>query len=523
MKDKPAIVLFQGKGRDIAPLKKACVELGYSFLHAESDDALKKYCKETSLSCIIVNLADPDTGSNDVRKFIDSASDIFEPELSDVAIIYSTENSTPKYWPGALDPRPIKSYDQRLEPFATSYDTSWKNTISQLHQIKSTDRLARNPTYVNVGIGYSSESSFPTEASYLVRAAFKDMATVIIEFPKQGLSGSIACVAQPINSEGEYEKKFFAKIYPEQDKAQEDIDNHSKYITPLGVNFSPSYQPLRRYKGKKYSIVVTDLIESPSNLQVSFSDLIFSNNPNRFSVKDVSDLLKNIFKAFNSEWKIIPAKHDLVEVYLTKFFSRPTNASTLESENNCHRWFGTAADNKLLAEKIKQTIPSTALVGTISKVCHGDLHCDNIMIRQEGNDYRPVFIDFSRTKGTHALVDIVTLESDMIIRGLSGIRAFSTPQNVIGFLNGLDESEAAKQGPNQWSYDAEDLLQLAKVEVVIRELRKVAIKEYSATDHEFLGARLFKTLEVLSYGKLPPSQNMRACTYVKYLIGRLKG
>jgi hypothetical protein len=327
---------------------------------------------------------------------------------------------------------------------------------------------------------------------------------------------------RPTSNSEEVEKKLFAKIYPDDKKALKDLTNYAEHVQLLGEDYSPAYQNERRYRGNKYSITISEIVDGPSAKQLTFGDMILSPEGKNYSLKAVDDFISESFEVLDSNWKVKAEKSDLIEVYLEKKLKENENRSNLESENNCHRWFGVPADSSSsLEEKIRQTLPKSVLQGTTSKIIHGDFHIENIMVRQrKAFRIEPVFIDFSRTSETHALVDIVTLEADLIIRGLNGIGAFSNKQGALSFLKFFDNSNS--ESINKWTYDAVELQQIEKVIHVIKRLRQIALDGYKSTQEEFLGARLLKTLEVLSYGSLGPSQSMRACAYVTYLMSKAR-
>src|SRR5207245_3258497 len=126
----------------------------------------------------------------------------------------------------------------------------------------------------------------------------------------------------------------------------------------------------------------------------------------------------------------------------------------------------------------------------------------------------PVLIDFSRTGHVHSVMDLVTLESDLIIRGLNetDIRPFLESLNVV-----LEDSGTAGEMP----IGIPDSLRARKIYVVISLLRFKATTTYGVSLAEYECAALLKTLEFLSLGKLPYHQHIRATQYVTHLCKRL--
>jgi len=124
---------------------------------------------------------------------------------------------------------------------------------------------------------------------------------------------------------------------------------------------------------------------------------------------------------------------DLLDEYTKKFLADQEKRLILDSENTCNRWFGNVADVLELTENIRKSF-LRIYSRNFFKICHGDLHADNIMVKSNGGSLIPVFIDFFSHRRTHSLKDLVTLESDMIIRGLGGIKSFSEKRMVRYFL-----------------------------------------------------------------------------------------
>lgn len=520
-----SVILYSTNKRDIAPLKKACEELKITLHIVENEADLLKVYKNTNVISIIISFDEHEDAENNILRFANVAGSFLEPEDADIFIIYSTEQTTPRSWPGALDPRPIRSLD--IEPYCASDDKGWCITINRLKWLQGLLRYSRNSFRSIVNIGFSREASisFPTEAAFLLRAAFKDMVSIKIEFPRQGLSGSIACIAQPTTETGDYCNSVFVKIYQGQGKAFRDLQNVTKFVERyLGTDYFPPYQHPRRYIGKAYSILVTDLVIGPNNRALTLREMISSKDAANFTLREVRDFISDVLLILSKKWQATLKQNDsdLIDNYLKRFLDDNEKRLNIDSENICHKWFGKYADNIKIEEKLRATIPSKFLKGSLLRVCHGDLHTDNIMVKSIGGGTHPVFIDFSRTDETHVLKDIVTLESDIVIRCLCGIKLFSNKNIIRAFLESLTSDNMGRYSINEWTYDANEILQIEKVRTAILELRKHSVYTYKIPLQEYRCAALLKTLEVLSYGKLPYDQNVRATTYVTYLLEKLK-
>lgn len=513
MTDLPVIVVFKSRGRDIAPLAQA-VGKDFSIHVVEECDDFIRLIKKHIVSCIIVPLGSKEEGSQNARKFADIASLYLQPEDADLTIIYSTEFLTPDDWSGTLDPRPVRDLS---EPQLVMDDRDWRYTIPALRKAKDREAYRRPAVnhIVEIELADFREVPFTSEAHSILRAAFKDMAKISISFPKQGLSGSIAVVITPTGYAGEPCRRRFVKIYPDQEKASEEQGN-TRYIKPyIDPVYYPEYDDLRRYRGMAYSLVVTNLVEGPSGEAQTLKDMVLSGE---YSLKQMNEYIGDLLTILRRLPRLKPPMPlKFMETYLSKYLADPHKDRIISSYNAYHKWFGNYADGLSLADKISGSLPSVALNGTVYGACHGDFHSENIMLRVVGGKIIPFLIDFSRCGGSHSIKDLITLEIDMIIRGLSGIKLFSLKDNIVQYLRSINAGAF-----NMEVLTDAERLQVEKVSMVIKTLREFSLADHGVMEMEYCGAALFKTLEILSYGKLPYDQNERATTYVDYLIERIK-
>lgn len=515
----PLVVIYKSRKRDLQPLEQYCTSHGMSLCIAEEPLQFQQILSKESVSCIIVPLESDESGGHNIREFADIASTILLPEDADITIIYSTEGHTPDKFPGALDPRPIKGYDN--DPQFIAEDKQWRNTIDKLNSSRDRFSYRRNKAgIVKTEFQNNPDVPFPTEAIFLLRAAFKDMSKISVDFPSQGLSGSIACVIHPFDAFGNPCKPVFAKIYPDLDKAWRELERCMKFAEPyISHSHYPAINLFRRYRGNLCSLMVTDLIEGPGGQELTFMKMIMSSD---FSLEQTQEFILDILSIMNNLPRNKPdERSDLLNDYLQKYLDDEQKRIRLDSENLCNKWFGSFPKDLPLEEKIRDFLPKASLEGTSLGVCHGDFHSENIM----GNDVKgkliPFFIDYSRADGgTHSVKDLVTLESDMIIRGLSGIEGFHDAIRIKTFLESLEKVDGNHN--NIEPIDMNEELQLEKARVIIKELRKCAVSDHGVSEIEYAGAALLKTLEVLSYGKLPHDQTIRATTYVTYLCRRIQ-
>jgi len=508
-----AVVVYKKRSRDLSALHRACERLGVSLMVVESEEEFRREIATGETFCIIVPFGGKQEGGDNAREFINMAWRVLQPEDADVKIIYSTEGETPERLPHNLDPWPVKANDNYS--IRLGYDTQWKDTILQLEALKGRYSFSGHLAHgLQIEFAGHPHVAFPTEAEFLLRAAFKDMSRIIIEFPRQGFSGSIACIVQPFDKSSRRCKRVFVKIYPDQDKCDSELNNLLQYFERyFSTMHYPPIQHFRRYRGTAYSILVTELVESLNGKIVTFKQMVESP---KYSPNEVKKFISNALSVMDSAWgrpkqERVP---NLADVYLSKVLPDEPKARErrrkLESENRCNRWFGDIADGVPLEEQINKSLTASSLEGTQLRICHGDFHGDNLLVKSVGNTRMPYFIDFSHSGETHSIKDLVTLESDLIIRCLSAIKAIK--------LEAFFESLSFQQKSSKRS----ESIRVKKLWGVINTLRRSAIAVYKVSESEYEVAALLKTLEILSYGQLPPSQRQMATAYISYLCTKLR-
>jgi hypothetical protein len=311
-------------------------------------------------------------------------------------------------------------------------------------------------------------------------------------------------------------KEVFAKIYNKHEKAQEEYSNALKYIADY-IDY-PRYDHYRRYQGIGYSLMVTDCTKGPNGRPMTSQKLITSDTISKETVRGFVGALEKLLDKL--PFKV--GTGDLVHEYLADTLSNADKVRKLESDNSCHQWFGGFSDGLSFEEKIRRTLGPLRLCTNAMGNCHGDLHSDNIMVKVEGNKKLPALIDFSRAGWTHAIKDIVTVEVDMIIRGLSEIKALEEKGLFLPFLKALNaKGSAAILFNKKQLKNKKEFRRAEKVRIIIQTLRRHAFKKYGIDEIEYFIASVLKALEVLSYGKLPLRQNERATTYVSFLVDQI--
>ncbi len=521
MSDLPLVIVYKPIGRDVAPLRQACegADLNLTVQSVNTEQEFREIVHKENVSCIVVPVTSDEKGKDNLYKFFNLASSVLQPEDADIKILYTIDGDTPPWpWP-TFDPRPIKNYDEK--PYDVRYrDSAWTNTIDQLKSWRDrfSSERSRRSANLNYTIDNSAEVPFPSEAISLLRAAFKDMSAISVKFPKQGLSGSIACFVQRRDINGHKCNEVFVKIFSKHDKANEE---RRKVETIVANHFDPpKIHENRRYRGIGYSLIVADLTKGPDGLPTTFSSVILSKKYNKkFTERFIAELINFCRERLPYDCKPM----DLIDAYLNDCLSRDERKQKLESDNRCHQWFGMITDGLSLKDNIRHTYESLGLSGTVLGVCHGDLHSDNILLEKRGANMHHAFIDYSRAGWTHAIKDMITIETNIIIRGLSGIPVFEGEDKAVfwSYLDALHVQKNLAEFNAKSITNKPELLQAEKIRIVVEAVREFSFANYKVSELEYLGAAILKTLEMLSYGNLPHAQNTRATSYVSYLIDRI--
>lgn len=508
----------------------------------ENKQELYKAVSTHRVACMVVSLRpDPPEAqqeknylNEDLKDFLNIAASCLEPEHADVTIIYSCEKltGTPPKWPDGADPRPIKNQKDLESVDIHLNDTDWKLTITKIARLKQRLELAFEVSEKSLEIAVSlSNVRFPLEAIFLLRAAFKEMSKIQVQFPPQGFSGSLVYIVRPTDRSGNKCRSLVTKLYPLPWKAEADLHNWGMYVAPyLASEHYPSYRNVR-YRGRIYSILVMEQMGGYKDCftlgEMIKSDVVTVEEIERFvedllMIMDYGDLQN---KDLGWKTRHNDKRLDLIDVYLEKALDSTKDAETyarVDSNNICKNWFGDFADGLAVGDKIRASTRSNYLYSTSYKVCHGDLHADNIAARSHKGVPVPALIDFSQTSETHSLKDLVTLEADMIIRGLNGIKAFACEESVSDLLESLPFEIEQIPDETKWATGENEPPQLRKVLKIIQKLRINARDIHEASASEYETAAMLHALKILSFGNGSYDEVIRATTYVSHLVDRLK-
>lgn len=508
------LLVYSRGTRDLTPLELAAKELDIPFRVAADEPTLLKTLAAEAVSIIVVSLSGDEEGWTEAREFADAAAKALLPEDAEIRIVFSNEGYTPQGWHD-LDPRPIRGYGH--ESLLQMKDMGFQRTIALLGALKfqlSHTRLPGAGVEIDVDCATDSAVPFPTEACYLIRAAFRDMKRVTVTFPNQGFSGSIACVIEPTDGLGTKCRKSFAKIYHEEGAANRELGGCLRLEPYLPQIHYPVPKQARRYRGRAYSIVVTDLAEGPERQVLNFRKMMETSQFTSQTVGHFAQGIVDLLRLLPHHRLLEP--RDLVREYLGGCLDDVSRRRKLESENTCHKWFGSLSDltASSFSEVLRASLPPASLQGSMAGLCHGDLHTENILARCVQEAIIPVLVDFSMTsEDHHGIKDLVTLECDLVIRTSSII-------SLPSWLEGLEPISASEIGASVESEPGQE--DRRKMQSVVRTLREVAAAHFCASHAEYFGAAMLQALRVLSRGNLTHIQSVRASAYVTYLLGRIR-
>jgi hypothetical protein len=187
MDEEAVIIVYKPRNRDITFFREACNPIGFTLHVAKTENDFRRILSAGSIFSIVAPLGSDEEGADNAMEFANIAAKYLQPEDADIGIIYSTEErTTPLKWSGEPYPRPIQSY--HISPYFIASDERWLKTVDKLKWLRNQFIYQRNTNREAVKIEFSgtTEIPFPSEATFLLRAAFKEMSKITVEFPKQG-------------------------------------------------------------------------------------------------------------------------------------------------------------------------------------------------------------------------------------------------------------------------------------------------------------------------------------------------
>jgi hypothetical protein len=401
----------------------------------------------------------------DLQPFVQVARDVLIPEDRDVGIIYLTTEGTPDDWTTPPDPRPYGNPNLLVPVF---WKTAFKEAATKLGQWHITPRMA--PTARRrVSIVTTPGVSLPKEHERLLRAAFRDCHEVIISQGRQGYSGSSLMRVQPTAGDGSEMPDFMAKAFTHPNAAAEIAHFEGHLAQKLDAQDFVSPDPLRTVVGEGQSMLVSRLVPGRSGEIVTLRDLIGDRPHLAISVVErMGHVLRRAFKGAG------PTDASIAKSYLSKL--KPELEEKLQSELRLMNWNGISDQTDPLKQYVAWLDARAGHATRVAEV-HGDLHADNIVIREDG-DLKPVLIDFAHSSRNHAPADLIALAADFLVR-------------VIGPAGGPEQQLVAVQG----------LMDKAKStstpEQAILVLRDLAEKHLTCSRREFVGAMLCRILWII--------------------------
>lgn len=456
-----------------------------------------------------------------------------QPEDFEVEIIYSFL-STPENAKDPPSPRRICRQPFRTDTRVHWSDVDWRETIERLRGYLSKGELG-NPRGATKVLLVDDEErttwtvrSLPSEVVSLLRAAFKGSSKVEVRPANHGLSGAMCYFAQPFDPDAIKTQPTFVKVFPDNKKAYEEYARLQNEVKPYLEGEAFVQPDLSKWlQGVAYSIWITEIVRGPGGKSTSLGDVVRSK---RHNAEQFRHLVREALSRTDVKgWQPDKGKVErtLLEEYLGSLVAREGDADRasrrrqiLESEDGCHNWFSGLGVSVL--ERMGATFPKLNATGWATKRCHGDFHLENVMVRKSAQSVIPVLIDFSRAGTAHVVRDCVTLEVDLVVRGLGGVRKLADVNAAHTWLTRVLRGAGVRRD-RMGRRVSQGSTQEVKVAAGIREARRHARIKLKTQDEEYAAAAMLRALEIVSYGNLSRDELVRAVGYINYQRQQIGG
>lgn len=415
-----------------------------------------------------VDVVVPFARMSDIEEFAKMAQRILMPEDRDLGIIYVTTGSTPEDWTTPPDPRPF-GVSHRIVPHFRG--SAWSDTVETLKKWgteprRSAGRDRRAVTVTPVG-GLAIEDWH----ARLLRAAFRGCREVKVSRVAQGYSGSLLMRADAVEGDGSDLAPMMAKAFPDSKAALEIIHFQSSVRPKLDEADFSEPESLRLISGEGRSMLVSRMVAGPNGEIVTFRSLFESRTDAVPSIIDqLTVSLRRLFQGAQS------VDHSIAKTYLDRVSLSARQTEALVAELRLLRWPG-IADSEDPLRAFVTWLDASAGKATKRGLIHGDLHGDNIVIRDEGK-LRPVLIDFAHTELAHAVADLAALAADILVRVVPKTDAQNQHVASVAALLGKRTADTAP-------------------DMAIVRLRDAASKCISCETQEFAGAMLCRVLWII--------------------------
>lgn len=396
----PHVALWFSASQPPAELTELLATNGIKLARATNEAELERALGSGDHVDIIV----PFSRMADLEPFTQVAKRALMPEDRDFGIAYATVGNTPDDWAMPPDPRPFGNPRRLAARFGSG---AWRETAETLRQWGQEARLVgcvgRKPLQVVEMPGVSLEAWHVR----LLRAAFRGCKQIMVSRGRQGYSGSLLVRVQAIDCDGGELPDFMAKAFPNRNAAAEITHFQGGLRQKLAEGDFSDPDALRLVAGEGCSMLVSRLVAGPGGEVVTLRDLFESSAS---SVPAVIDrLVANLRRVFRAAQ---PSEYSIAKAYLANLL--PQHLDGLNAELRLMCWQGISAEPDPLVAFLAW-LDGAAGKASKSGSIHGDLHCDNVVIRADG-ELKPVLIDFAHTQQAHAVADLAALAADILVR-----------------------------------------------------------------------------------------------------------
>lgn len=424
----------------------------------------------------------------DIEPFAQAAHRVLTPEDRDVGIIYATLERTPEDWAMPTDPRPFGSPSRHVPRFGQG---AWRETVETLRQWGSEPRLNACPGRTPVNIVPGGDLELEEWHRRLLRAAFREATQVSVYRVAPGYSGSILMRAHAVYRDGSELPPLMAKAFPDLTAPAE--VSHFQSTLRLKLDRSDFSEPetLRMVTGEGRSMSVSPLVAGPGGEIVTLRALFELRPDDVLPVIDrLAGNLKRVFQGAQA------CDYSIAKSYLARLTAEQD--ANLAQELQVMRWPGISdAADRIGAFRI--WLDRTAGPASKNALVHGDLHCDNVVIRDDGQ-LKPVLIDFAHTEQGHAVADLAALSADILFRVVPAMLGRSRQMDS---ARALFDQQQATNVPDR----------------VLARLRDHAKEHLSCGPREFCGAMLCRILWIIPRAKDPQDrESLRAAADSLYRV-----
>jgi thiamine kinase-like enzyme len=338
-----------------------------------------------------------------------------------------------------------------------------------------------------ISASFLTNYEITNEEEKILKKLFKDAGPVLgYKVLKGGKSGAKVFEVRPKKIYGDKNtRRYIAKISPRDvdRKLKREITRFYKHIRDFGFGSYEGFdESTFTYDGIRYSYASKDGIKNSSSLAE-----VITNPDHKFHLQgsEIVDYLFNkneLFTLWQNETlkKITTTSSELYEEYLNKekIYKVCRNILNINEDDFKKTSFFENCE-KVLAYRFD----------TNEKVCHGDLHSENVFIDDGMDQY---LIDFGYTDVKHALIDYVTLECSLKFKH---IPFYVELYHLVDFENSLFNAESFLP---TWTY----VSPRADINYILDSIKKIRQCSLPAILHPAARTEYFIALFCLSFRQI---------------------